>query len=80
MKLNIVIPCYNEEEVLPRTLVRMQALAGRLKAEADTEARILLVDDGSKDRTWELITEAAKNNVAQRGPSKCPLGRYGTGR
>ena len=63
MKLNIVVPCYNEEEVLPRTLVRMQALAGRLKAEADTEARILLVDDGSKDRTWELITEAAKNNV-----------------
>ena len=63
MKLNIVIPCYNEEEVLPRTLVRMQALAGRLKAEVDTEARILLVDDGSKDRTWELITEAAKNNV-----------------
>lgn len=63
MKLNIVIPCYNEEEVLPRTLVRMQALAGRLKAEADTEARILLVDDGSKDRTWELITETAKNNV-----------------
>lgn len=63
MKLNIVIPCYNEEEVLPQTLVRMQALAGRLKAEADTEARILLVDDGSKDRTWELITEAAKNNV-----------------
>ena len=63
MKLNIVIPCYNEEEVLPRTLVRMQALAGHLKAEADTEARILLVDDGSKDRTWELITEAAKNNV-----------------
>ena len=63
MKLNIVIPCYNEEEVLPHTLVRMQALAGRLKAEADTEARILLVDDGSKDRTWELITEAAKNNV-----------------
>lgn len=63
MKLNIVIPCYNEEEVLPRTLVRMQALAGRLKVEADTEARILLVDDGSKDRTWELITEAAKNNV-----------------
>ena len=63
MKLNIVIPCYNEEEVLPHTLVRMQALAGRLKAEAGTEARILLVDDGSKDRTWELITEAAKNNV-----------------
>ena len=63
MKLNIVIPCYNEEEVLPRTLVRMQALTERLKAEADTEARILLVDDGSKDRTWELITEAAKNNV-----------------
>ena len=63
MKLNIVIPCYNEEEVLPQTLVRMQALTERLKAEAGTEAPILLVDDGSKDRTWELITEAAKNNV-----------------
>ena len=51
MKLNIVIPCYNEEEVLPQTLARMKILAGRLKAEADTEARLLLVDDGSKDRT-----------------------------
>ena len=48
MKLNIVIPCYNEEEVLPQTLARMKVLAGRLKAEADTEARLLLVDDGSK--------------------------------
>ena len=62
MKLNIVIPCYNEEEVLPQTLARMKILAGRLKAEADTEARLLLVDDGSKDRTWELIARAAKDD------------------
>jgi len=62
MKLNIVIPCYNEEEVLPQTLARMKILAGRLKAETDTEARLLFVDDGSKDRTWELIAHAAKDD------------------
>ena len=62
MKLNIVIPCYNEEEVLPQTFVRMKALLARLKAEADTDARLLFVDDGSRDRTWELIAQVAQNN------------------
>ena len=62
MKLNIVIPCYNEEEVLPQTFVRMKALLARLKAEADTDARLLFVDDGSRDSTWELIAQAAQND------------------
>ena len=62
MKLNIVIPCYNEEEVLPQTFVRMKALLARLKAEADTDARLLFVDDGSRDRTWGLIAQAAQND------------------
>lgn len=60
MKLTIIIPCYNEEEVLPWTLDKLAVLVERLKKEAATEAHLLLVDDGSKDRTWELITEAAK--------------------
>lgn len=62
MKLTIVIPCYNEEQVLPWTLDKLATLIGRLKTEADTDARLLLVDDGSHDRTWELISEAAKTH------------------
>ena len=60
MKLTIIIPCYNEEEVLPWTLGKLAVLIERLKKETATDTRLLLVDDGSKDRTWELITEAAK--------------------
>lgn len=62
MKLTIVIPCYNEEQVLPWTLDKLATLIGRLKTEANTDARLLLVDDGSHDRTWELISEAAKTH------------------
>lgn len=62
MKLTIVIPCYNEEQVLPWTLGKLATLIDRLKTEAATEARLLLVDDGSHDRTWELISEAAKTH------------------
>lgn len=60
MKLTIIIPCYNEEEVLPWTLGKLAVLIERLKKETATDTHLLLVDDGSKDRTWELITEAAK--------------------
>lgn len=60
MKLTIIIPCYNEEDVLPWTLGKLAVLIERLKKETATDTRLLLVDDGSKDRTWELITEAAK--------------------
>lgn len=60
MNLTIVIPCYNEEQVLPWTLDKLATLIGRLKTEASTDARLLLVDDGSRDRTWEIISEAAK--------------------
>lgn len=60
MNLTIVIPCYNEEQVLPWTLGKLATLIDRLKTEASTDARLLLVDDGSHDRTWEIISEAAK--------------------
>lgn len=60
MNLTIVIPCYNEEQVLPWTLDKLATLIDRLKTEASTDARLLLVDDGSRDRTWEIISEAAK--------------------
>ena len=55
--LYIVIPCYNEEEVLPMTsgmfLDKINQLAGEGKISPDS--RILFVNDGSKDRTWEII-------------------------
>mgnify|MGYP001012533832 CR=1 FL=1 len=60
MKLTIVIPCYNEEEVLPWTLGKMDTLVTQLKTAAATDTSLLLVDDGSRDRTWDIICEAAK--------------------
>ena len=56
MKILIVIPCYHEEEVLPLTMEKMQVVIGRLKDELQVEGRILFVDDGSKDRTWQIIS------------------------
>lgn len=49
----LVIPCYNEEEALPRSLGVLEDALSR--ADAAPESRILLVDDGSRDKTWELI-------------------------
>ena len=59
-----VIPCYNEEAVLPETTHRLtQKLeAMRDKALIGENSRILLVDDGSKDKTWELISQYNREN------------------
>lgn len=53
----LVIPCYNEEAVLPETVKELTAeLKGMMdKGLATGESRMLFVDDGSKDRTWTLI-------------------------
>ena len=62
--LYMVIPCYNEEEVLPVTsglfLEELQLLIEKEKI--SEESRILFVNDGSKDRTWEIIEELAREN------------------
>ena len=62
--LYIVIPCYNEEEVLPMTsgmfLDKINQLAGEGKISPDS--RILFVNDGSKDRTWEIICGLAQQD------------------
>lgn len=56
--LYIVVPCYNEEEVLPETARRLRAKLEQLMAaeKISTGSRILFVNDGSRDRTWELIS------------------------
>ncbi|WP_084151117.1 glycosyltransferase family 2 protein [Azohydromonas australica] len=56
--VSLVLPCYNEQEVLPETTTRLVALMARLKADrvVSSDSAIFFVDDGSRDRTWELIT------------------------
>ena len=57
-KLVIVVPCYNEQEVLHETTKRLIALLENMESqEKIEEGRILYVDDGSRDRTWNLIEE-----------------------
>ncbi len=62
--LRIVIPCYNEQEVLPVTAplfreeLRKLNEAGKI---AET-SRVLFVNDGSKDETWKIISNLAKRD------------------
>ena len=62
--LYMVIPCYNEEEVLPITaplfLQELEELAG--KGKISEESRILFVNDGSRDRTWEIIRKLSEED------------------
>lgn len=59
-KLAIVVPCYNEEEVLDETVKQLSGLLSDLiiKKKISNDSFMLLVDDGSKDRTWEKIEAA----------------------
>ena len=71
-RLYIVIPCYNEQEVLPITgpmfLEKLNSLSGKGKISSDS--RVLFVNDGSKDRTWEIITEFSKTDPHYIGISQ----------
>ncbi len=67
--LYIVVPCYNEEEVLPETSKRLKEKRKAL-IEAGVigeKSRILFVDDGSKDKTWLLIQEFCANDTCFSG-------------
>jgi len=62
--LAIVVPCYNEKEVLPSTAEQLLGIVQRL-AESNTiskESKIVFVDDGSKDSTWEIIENLCREN------------------
>jgi len=61
MNISIIIPCYNEEEVLHLTLERLGALSVDMASNKDCdEIEFVMVDDGSQDRTAEILTEASK--------------------
>lgn len=62
--LYIVIPCYNEEEVLNETYKRMNKKMNSLMKNKiiNKNSRVVFVDDGSKDKTWDLIKKFNKEN------------------
>ena len=57
--LYIVVPCYNEEEVLPETSRRLKEKLENLMAagKISPDSRVLFVNDGSRDKTWEIISQ-----------------------
>jgi glycosyltransferase involved in cell wall biosynthesis len=67
--LSIVVPCYNEQEVLPQTNERLRALLDAMMRDnlVAEGSYILYVDDGSSDRTWELIAGYAAGDTHVRG-------------
>ena len=62
--LYIVVPCYNEEEVLPETARRLGEKLSRLvtAGRISEKSRVLFVNDGSKDHTWEIISSLHKKD------------------
>lgn len=60
VRLAIVVPCYNEEPVLEETVRQLSVLLADMTARGVTspDSYLLLVDDGSRDRTWELMRQA----------------------
>lgn len=71
-KLYIVIPCYNEQEVLPITapmfLEKIKSLSE--KGKISPESRVLFINDGSKDKTWEIISQLSKQDEHYIGMSQ----------
>lgn len=67
--LYIVVPCYNETEVLRETTKRLVDKLGRMRqaGQITDKSRIMYVDDGSKDGTWQLIEELHKENPIIEG-------------
>ncbi|MGH9343842.1 MAG: glycosyltransferase [Terriglobia bacterium] len=63
-KLGIVVPCYNEQDVLPETIRRMSALISRLvtAGKISSDSKVFFVDDGSRDATWAIIENAAQDH------------------
>ncbi|EID45512.1 glycosyltransferase family 2 protein [Parageobacillus thermoglucosidasius] len=67
--LTIVVPCYNEEDVLPETIKQLTNVLEHLMEEhlIAGGSKVLFVDDGSRDRTWELIEQESEQNPLVTG-------------
>lgn len=68
-RLAIVIPCFNEEEVLPEASKRLALKLGELISNklVSDDSYICFVDDGSSDKTWDLITTLIQENKKYKG-------------
>ncbi|MED0686049.1 glycosyltransferase family 2 protein [Anoxybacillus ayderensis] len=67
--LAIVVPCYNEEDILPETIEQLRTLRQQLIEEQliSSESKIVFVDDGSRDRTWSIIYRACLRHEEIKG-------------
>ena len=69
IRLATVSPCYNEEDVLRHSVEQLTALFERMIAEGlvSKDSMMVFVNDGSRDRTWEIIRELHSENRFVRG-------------
>ena len=69
MRLMLVVPCYNEQEVLGETVARLTALLDQMVAQhlVASDSGITFIDDGSTDATWQLIAEAHQRDQRIHG-------------
>ena len=67
--LYLVVPCYNEEEILERTAEVMREKISRLikEGKASEKSKIMFVNDGSKDHTWKIISELCREDAVFTG-------------
>jgi len=67
----VVVPCYNEQEVLPLTVPRLLDVLDRMSAAglASAESYLLLCNDGSRDATWPIIGDMHRDNKRVKGIS-----------
>ncbi len=64
-KISVIIPCFNEEAVLPKLFARLGAVAATWNADYE----IICVDDGSRDKTWEILKAQHAQDLHWRGVS-----------
>ena len=69
IQLAIVVPCYNEQEVLPETNKRLLQLLDRMQQQGlvSADSGVYYVDDGSRDRTWSIIEILAAQDPRAHG-------------
>lgn len=75
--LTVVVPCYNEEEVLPESIKQLSSCLDNLVEDRliHEDSKILFVDDGSKDRTWSIIAmESIRNRFVTGIKLTCNVG------